>query len=150
MKSDLDELDKRILRELCTGIYSYDQLAQTCSVTRNTIYRRVDKLEKLHFISKKIMAIPDFAKLGLSAIIIGMDVAYRDIDKVIDTIKLHPDAKFLWRTYGEHQVMLVMVCAKGCEGGAIERLRQVLAKFDLAEMHISIGFAWEKIEFSPF
>jgi DNA-binding Lrp family transcriptional regulator len=150
MKSDLDELDKRILRELCTGIYSYDQLAQTCGVTRNTIYRRVDKLEKLHFISKKIMAIPDFATLGLSAIIIGMDLGYQDTNKVIDTIKLHPDAKFLWRTYGEHQTVLVMVCGKGCEGGAIDKLRQILAKFDLSKMHISIGFAWEKIEFSPF
>lgn len=150
MESNLDELDKRILHELCTGIYSYDQLAQACSVTRNTIYRRVNKLEKLHFISKKIMAIPDFAKLGLSAICIGMDVPYQNTDKVIDMIKMHPDAKFLWRTYGEHQVMVVMVCEKGCEGGAIEKLKQVLAKFDLAKMHISIGFAWEKIEFSPF
>jgi DNA-binding Lrp family transcriptional regulator len=150
MDSALDELDRRILHELCTGIYSYDQLAQACSVTRNTIYRRVNKMEKLHFISKMIMAIPDFAKLGLSAICIGMDVPYQNADKVIDMIKMHPDAKFLWRTYGEHQIMVVMVCGKGCEGGAIEKLKQVLAKFDLAKMHISIGFAWEKIEFSPF
>jgi DNA-binding Lrp family transcriptional regulator len=145
----LDELDKRILHELCTGIYSYEQIAEACKVTRNTIYRRVNKLEETHIIIKKVMAIPDFEKLGLSAICIGMDSA-KDIDKVIDRIKQHPHTKSLWRTFGEHQIVLVMVCEKGCEGGAIEKLRQTLAEFDIGKMDISIGFKWEKMDFSPF
>lgn len=150
MNSVLDELDKRILHEMCTGIHSYDQLAQACGVTRNTIYRRVNKLEGQHYISKKIMAIPDFEKLGLSAIMIGMDVASQDFDKVTNVVKLDPTVKFLWRSYGNHQMVLVMVCEKGCEGGAIESLRQALREFDVDKMHISIGFKWEKVEFSPF
>jgi hypothetical protein len=107
-------------------------------------------LEEAHLIIKKVMAIPDFEKLGLSAICIGMDSAAKDTDKVIDRIKRHPHTKSLWRTFGEHQIVLVMVCEKGCEGGAIEKLRQTLAEFDIGKMDISIGFKWEKMDFSPF
>jgi DNA-binding Lrp family transcriptional regulator len=145
----LDELDKRIIHELCTGIYSYDQLAQACKVTRNTIYRRVDRLEKAHVISKRIMAIPNFEKLGLSAICIGMDVAYEQMDNVIDIIKQQADTKFLWRTYGPHQLVLVMVCEKGCEGAAIAKLGKALVAFKIAKMDVSIGFVWEKMDFAP-
>jgi DNA-binding Lrp family transcriptional regulator len=126
------------------------QIAQACKVTRNTVYRRVNRLEEAHLIIKKVMAIPDFQKLGLSAICIGMDSAAKDTDEVIDRIKQHPDTKSLWRTFGDHQIVLVMVCEKGCEGGAIEKLRQTLTEFDTGKMHISIGFAWEKMDFSPF
>jgi DNA-binding Lrp family transcriptional regulator len=146
----LDELDKRILHELCTGIYSYDQLAHACNVTRNTIYRRVGRLEKAHAISKRVMAIPDFQKLGLSAICIGINVAYEHLEDVISIIKQQVDTKFLWRTYGIHQCVFVMACEKGCEGAAIAKLRQALVKFQIAEMHVSIGFIWEKMDFTPY
>jgi DNA-binding Lrp family transcriptional regulator len=146
----LDDLDKKILHEVCTGIHSYDQLAETLSVTRNTVYRRVNRLEEEHFITKKVMAVPDLGKLGFSAICIGMDSATKDTDNVIDRIKQLPETKSLWRTFGDHQIVLVMVCEKGCEGGAIEKLKQTLVEFEIGKMHISIGFAWEKMDFSPF
>jgi len=146
----LDELDKKILHELGSGIYSYDQLAQTCKVTRNTIYRRMNRLEEAHYIVKKIMAVPDLGKMGLSAICIGVDAAADDMNNIIDRIKQHPDTKTLWRTYGEHQIILVMICEKGCEGGAIEKLRESVKDFKIGKLHISIGYAWEKMDFSPF
>jgi DNA-binding Lrp family transcriptional regulator len=146
----LDELDKKLLHEMGSGIYSYDQLARICKVTRNTIYRRVKKLEDAHFIARKVMAIPDLGRMGLSAICIGMDCATKDTDNVIEKIRQLPDTKSLWRTYGDHQIVLVMVCEKGCEGGAIDKLKLSLMEYDVGKMHISIGYAWEKMDFSPF
>jgi DNA-binding Lrp family transcriptional regulator len=150
MEIVLDELDRRILHELCTGIYSYGQLAETCNVTRNTIYRRVDRLEKAHIISKKIMAIPNFEKLELSAICIGMDVAYEHLDNVIDIIKQLTETRCLWRAYGAHHIILLMGCEKGNEGMAIAKLRKALVKFKTAKLHVSIGFGWEKMDFAPY
>lgn len=42
----LDELDKKVLHEICSGINSYDDLAKILNVTRGTVYRRIEKLEK--------------------------------------------------------------------------------------------------------
>jgi len=58
-----DELDRKIVRYLCSGVYSYNELADLCNAGRNTIYRRIDKLEKIGIITKKIMAFPNFEKL---------------------------------------------------------------------------------------
>ncbi len=146
----LDELDKKIMHELCTGIHSYEDLAKTCNVTRGTIYRRIEKLERMHMISKKIMAIPNLQELNLTAICFGMNVAYEDLDKTIETIKTIPNVKFLWRTYGEHQIILIIVCEKGCEGDAITNLSKSISKYRIANFDISIGFRFEKIEYSPY
>jgi DNA-binding Lrp family transcriptional regulator len=56
-------------------------------VTRGTVYRRIEKLEKNNIIEKKIMAIPNFKVLNLSAICIGMQVAYEDTEKVTEALK---------------------------------------------------------------
>lgn len=149
MDTVLDELDKRILHELCTGIYSYDELARACNVTRNTIYRRVNRLEQLRIISRRIMAIPDFSKLGLSAILIGMDVNIADTDKIIEVVKQQPDVKFLWKTYGDHQIVALITCERGFEGPAITEFRKSVAKLGVNAMHISVGYEWGKINFVP-
>ena len=149
MSDILDELDKRILRELCTGISSYDDLAQACNVTRNTIYRRVNRLENLQVISRKIMAIPDFSKLGLSAVLVGLDFNPEENNKIMDAVEELPRVKLVWRTYGDHQLILIMTCEKGFEGQAIEELRNAVAKLGVNHMHISVGYEWGKINFVP-
>jgi DNA-binding Lrp family transcriptional regulator len=95
------------------------------------------------------MAIPDFSKLGLSAILIGMDVDVEDNDKVIEAVKQQPKVKFLWKTYGDHQVVVIMTCERGFEGQAITELRNSVAKLGVNAMHISVGYEWEKIDFVP-
>jgi DNA-binding Lrp family transcriptional regulator len=146
----LDELDKRILHELCSGTYSYEDLARACGVTRGTVYRRIENLEKMHVIAKKIMAIPDFERLNLSAICIGVDISYEFTEKAVEAIKALPDVKFLWRTYGEHQIIVVIVCEKGCEGRTITNLQKTISKFHTSMFHVSIGFRWDKTEFTPY
>lgn len=146
----LDELDKKVLHEICSGINSYDDLAKILNVTRGTVYRRIEKLEKNNVIEKKIMAIPNYKALELSAICIGMAVAYDDTEKVIEALCQLPHIKLLWKSYGVHNIVAVMVCDKGNEGDAITILRQLLSKFRTSEYHISIGFEWDKVDISPY
>ena len=146
----LDELDKKILHEICSGINSYDDLAKTLNVTRGTVYRRIEKLEKNNVIEKKIMAIPNFKVLNLSAIILGMEVAYDDTEKVIEALKQLPHIKLLWKCYGAHNLVAVLNCEKGSEGETITNLRQLLSKLKISAVHVSVGFEWEKVDISPY
>lgn len=152
MEYVLDELDKSILRELSTGIFSYAELAKTCNVTRNTIYRRVNRLENQGVISRKIMGFVDFSKLGLSAVIVGVDVNSEDIDKAIEMVKQQPKVNFIWRTYGSHHLVMVLTCESGYEGPTIDELRASVAKIGVKVSHIdiSVGYKWEKINFVPY
>jgi DNA-binding Lrp family transcriptional regulator len=150
MKIALDELDKNIMHHICKGIYSYRDLGRICHVERSTIYRRINRLENMHVISKKIMAIPDFTKLDLSALCIGMDVMQEDVDKAVDLLKEQPQVKFLWKTYGTHNVITVMICNKGEEGQSIFNLRKTLGKLKIQKFDISVGFSWEKVDFTPY
>jgi DNA-binding Lrp family transcriptional regulator len=146
----LDELDKKILHEVCNGIYSYDDLAKTLKVTRGTIYRRFERLEKTHVIEKKIMAIPNFKTLNLSAMTIGMETSYDDTDKVIEALKQLPSVKFLWECYGAHNVIAILVCEMGCEGSTINSIRQILSKHRTGDFHVSVGYNWQKVDVSPY
>jgi len=146
----LDELDKRLLHEIYSGIASYDDLAKTLKVTRGTVYRRIDKLEKEHAIRKRIMAIPEFDNLKLSAIIVGFHADYNDMDKVVEAIKTMSGLKLLWRTYGSHQVVAVLACEKGNEGETITELHKTLSELSTGQYDVSIGFEWEKVEISPY
>jgi DNA-binding Lrp family transcriptional regulator len=146
----LDELDKRLLHEICSGIASYDDLAKTLKVTRGTVYRRIDRLEKMHAIRKRIMAIPEFDNLNLSSIIVGFHAHYNDMDKVIEAIKTMSGLRILWRTYGSHQVVAVLACEKGNEGKTITELHKTLSELNTGQYDVSIGFEWEKMEISPY
>jgi DNA-binding Lrp family transcriptional regulator len=146
----LDELDKKLLHEICTGIHSYDDLAKMLKVTRNTVYRRTDKLEKMHVIRKRVMAIPEFRNLNLSATIVGFHVAYNDMDKVVEAIKTMSQLRLLWRAFGAHSVVAVLNCEKGNEGKTITELHKTLSEFRTTQYHISIGFQWEKVEIPPY
>jgi DNA-binding Lrp family transcriptional regulator len=146
----LDALDKGIIQSMSRGVYSYDELAEKLHVTRSTIYRRIDRLEKTDIISKRIMGVPDYTKLGLSAILIGIDIAHEDTAAAVDLLVKQNDIKLVWKTYGKHNLIVAIVCEKGCEGQAIFDLRERLAKLKVTGFDYSIGFSWEKVDFSPY
>ncbi len=150
LSASLDELDKKILHEICSGIHSYDDLAKILNVTRGTVYRRIEKLEKNNVIEKKIMAIPNYKILNLSAICIGMEVSYGDTEKVIEAVCQLPNIKLVWKCYGVHNIVAILSCEKGNEGETIANLRQLLSKFSTSAYHISIGFEWDKVDVSPY
>ena len=152
MKTDVDDLDRKIVRHICNGVYSYEELGKLCGASRNTIYRRIDKLEKLGIIDRRIMAFPNFGKLNLSAVIFGMNVSPKDIDKAINFLKRQHQVKFLWKTYGTHDIVFAIVCDKGDVGTCIYNLKSALQKLDIAtaKLDSSTSVSWEKIDLSPY
>jgi len=148
----LDELDKKIILHFSRGVYSYSELAEKCGVGRNTIYRRVNRLEAEDVIDKKVRAIPNFTKLNLSAICVMMDIAQSEASKVIGFLKNQAQVKLLWRTFGAYNLTTVIICSKGEEGRCISNLREILEKMKVTvnKFEASISFTWEKIDFAPF
>ncbi|MFQ5836947.1 MAG: Lrp/AsnC family transcriptional regulator [Candidatus Bathyarchaeia archaeon] len=152
MKIDLDEIDRKILHYVCSGIHSYTELGKLCRVGRNTIYRRVDRLEKMGAIKKLVMAVPDYDKLNLAAVNIGLNVRQIETDKAVEILKRLPRVKFLWKTYGTHSITMVVFCEKDKIGEDIFNLKISLEKegIDAHHMDVSTSFSWEKMDFSPY
>jgi DNA-binding Lrp family transcriptional regulator len=146
----IDDLDKKIIQEMGKGINSYEALAQKCNVTRSTIYRRVNKLEETKIISRQTRVIPDFEKLGRIALAVGINVAQKDEQKIIDALKNCDEIKMIWRTYGSHNLILIIICSKGDEGNKINKLRAILEEFTVESADICVGFGWEKMDMTPF
>jgi DNA-binding Lrp family transcriptional regulator len=146
----IDELDKKIIQEMGKGINSYDSLAQKCNVTRSTIYRRVTKLEETKVISRQTRVVPDFEKLNRIALAMGISVAQKDEQKIIDALKKSEDIKMMWRTYGAHNLILITFCNKGDEGNKINKLRAILEEYPVKSIDICVGFGWEKMDLTPF
>jgi DNA-binding Lrp family transcriptional regulator len=152
LKYETDELDRKIILQFSKGVYSYSELAEKCGVGRNTVYRRVGKLEAENIIDKKIRALPNFTRLNLSAICVMMDVAQSEVERVIGFLGRQSQVKFLWRTFGTYNITTVIICDKGEEGRCISSLREVLEKMHIAlnKFEAAISYTWEKIDFSPY
>lgn len=148
--ASIDELDKKIIQEMGRGINSYDSLAQKCHVTRSTIYRRVNKLEETKVIIRQTRVVPDFEKLDRIALTVGISVAQKDEQKVVDALKKCADIKIMWRTYGAHNLILITFCSKGEEGNTISKLRAILEEYPVKSIDICVGFSWEKMDVTPF
>jgi len=146
----LDDLNKKILHEICSGIYSYDDLAKKLNVTRSTIYRRIENLEKENLITKKIMAIPNLDKLNLSAILVAVTAAYDEVSQCIQHLKELTSTNLLYRCYGAHQAYATLFCQKGDEAQTIEKIQIALKDQKTISYVISVGFRLEKIDFAPF
>lgn len=152
MAAPVDDLDRKIVRHICSGVYSYNELAKLCNVGRNTVYRRIDKLEKMGIITRRIMAFPDFGKLNLSAVIMGMDVNPADLERTAEFLKRQHQVKFLWKTYGSHDLVFAIICDKGDVGTCIYNLRQALEKLNIQQTRLdaSTSVSWEKIDLCPY
>jgi DNA-binding Lrp family transcriptional regulator len=152
MKYETDELDRKIILQFSKGVYSYSELAEKCGVGRNTVYKRVNRLEAENIIDKKIRALPNFTRLNLSAICVMIDVAQSEVEKVIGFLRRQSQVKFLWRTFGTYNITSVIICDKGDEGKCISNLREALEKMNIAlnKFEAAISYTWEKIDFSPY
>lgn len=146
-KIPLDELDRRILKYLSEGLYSYEELAKLCKVGRNTVYRRIVKLEEEGVIKRVIMAIPDFSKIGFSAVLIGMNLSPKDIDKVIPFLKVQHQVKLLWRTFGHYDIVATILCDRSDVGTCIYNFRKALEDLNVSvnNFETSISITWEKM-----
>ncbi len=146
----LDELDRKIVQCLSLGTSSYEELAQTCSVTRNTIYRRIAALENEGIIENTLRCIINFKQMDITPVIIGARVLENNHEKAVYLLTNNKNVKFLWQTYGDHNISLVAFCTKGKEGAIIQDIRSILEGLGAEHICSSIGFTWEKMSFSPF
>lgn len=148
-REKLDELDFKIIRHICSGIHSYDELAELCNVGRNTVYRRVSKLERMGVITRVVMAVPNFEKLNIVAVIGGINLNFQDIEKVVNILKKHPGIMLVCKTYGEHDLVFILLCRREDVGSCILKLRKTLEdlKVQISTFDISISISWDKLEF---
>jgi DNA-binding Lrp family transcriptional regulator len=146
----LDELDKRIVQLLSVGISSYEDLARECKVTRNTVYRRMNILEKNGVIQKITRCVPNYEKLGVVAVFVAAEIAAADQKKALASIKADAGIKLLWRAYGNHNIVSIAFCNKGEEGQTIHRIKSILEGLNATKIKASVGYVWEKIDLTPF
>lgn len=147
----IDDLDQKIVRYLCEGVHSYSELGKICNVGRNTIYRRVDKLERMGIITKRTAALPNFDKLNLSAVLIGMDLNLEDMAKAVSFLRKQHRVKLLWTTYGAHDLIFIVLCNKEDVGTCILNLKKSLKKVNITptKFDVSVSISWEKIYLCP-
>lgn len=146
----LDPLDRKIIQFLSSGTSSYEELARTCNVTRNTVYRRIAALENKGIIRNTLSCVVNLEQMDITPVIIGVKISQTNLDKVINLLSTNRSVRFLWRTYGDHNLTLVAFCAKGREGEIIQGIRGILEELNAERICISIGFVWEKMNYSPF
>jgi DNA-binding Lrp family transcriptional regulator len=145
-----DELDKKIIQHLSVGTSSYEELAHQCNVTRNTVYRRISLLQEKGVIKNTLQCIVNLEQMNITAINIGAKMLQLNQDKAVKQLSNNKNVKLLWRTYGDHNLMLVAFASKGCEGQTIQELKTVLEDLGAEHLCVSVGYCWEKTDFSPF
>jgi DNA-binding Lrp family transcriptional regulator len=146
----LDELNMKIIQEMAKGIGSYEELAQRCGVTRSTVYRRVVNLEKEKVITRQIRIALDFEKLRRVVINFGINVEPKNEERAVATLIKLANVKMLWRTYGAHNLVLIVFCDKGEEGKVIDELRHIFEELNVTSFESCVGFSWEKNDMTPF
>jgi len=146
----IDDLDKRILQILGNGANSYEEIAQLCNVTRNTVYRRISSLENRGVIKNTISCIINLAKIDIIPIIIGAKIEEQRRDKILNLLAINNGVRFLWKTFGDHNISMVAFCSKGEEGDLIHEIKGLLEEYRATNICVSVGFEWEKMNYSPF
>jgi DNA-binding Lrp family transcriptional regulator len=145
----IDDLDKRIIPYLSLGTNSYQELARACNVTRNSIYRRIAALENRGIIKNTLHCVVNLELMDITPVNIGVRIKQTYLDKAISLLKINKNVRFLWRTYGGHNLTLVAFCPKGQEGKIIQDIRAVLEGLN-ADTHMCIcGFRMGKNELFP-
>ena len=110
------------------------------------------KLENIDVVHRRIMAFPNYEKLKRVAIIFGVNVPPNSIDKVVAFLKNRDDVKFLWKTYGTHDMIFIIVCDNDNIGNSINDLRKSLEQLEVSTIHLdsSTSISWDKIELNPY
>ncbi len=147
----LDNLDKRILQQLSVGTSSYEELARTCDVTRNTVYRRIHTLEDKGIIKNTNGCTINLDQLDLTPIIVGVKIPRSEQEKALNLLAVKADIKFIWKTYGDYDMTIVAFCPKGNEGEIIQDIKATLEELNsTTQTSVSVGYLWEKADLTPF
>ncbi len=146
----VDDLDKKIIQQLSVGTSSYEELSHLCNVTRNTVYRRIASLENKGIIKNTLHCIVNLEQMDITTVNIGVQIPQISVDRAINLLSINKNVKFLWRSYGDHNLVLVAFCDKGREGIVIQEIKSMLEELNATHFSVSVGFVWEKMNYSPF
>jgi DNA-binding Lrp family transcriptional regulator len=143
-------LDKKILRNLSVGTSSYEELARTCNVSRNTVYRRIAALESKGIIKNIIQCSINLEQLDITPITIGAKILQSEQEKAVRLLAVNRNVRLLMRTYGDSNVTMIVFCSKGKEGEIIQRMNLILEECNATCVNVSVGISWEKMDLTPF
>ena len=142
----LDDLDKKILQHLSIGICSYEDLANQCKVTRNTVYRRIALLEEKGIIKNTISCIINLDQLDIIPISIYVKINSSEINNACKVLASYKSVRLLFRSFGDHNLNIIAFSQKGNEGKIIQTINRILEDFTVTDIKVSVGFIWEKID----
>nr|AGF93048.1 hypothetical protein FLSS-8_0018 [uncultured organism] len=138
----------KIICHFCQGFKSYQDIADDLDVSRNTVYRRVNRLRDENILREEVHALPDLSELGLTTIIIGLSLNMNNLEKAIDLFNKESNVKAIWETYGKHDLISIIISEKEKVG---ENIRNIKKKFQESEVKVkdfdvSTAISCEKLD----
>jgi Lrp/AsnC family transcriptional regulator len=146
MKTEIDEIDRRILAELQRdGTLSADHLSERVSLSRNACWRRLRRLEHDRFITGRV-ALVDADKVGVGlSVFILVRTSRHETDwlaKFRAAVVSFPEITGVYRMSGDLDYVLR---ARVSDVKAYDRLYQrLIAKVPLSD--VSASFVMEEIK----
>ncbi|HID80277.1 MAG TPA: Lrp/AsnC family transcriptional regulator [Ignisphaera sp.] len=137
MAETLDELDYDILRILAKNCNkSAREIAKELNKSPTTIVLRLRKLRHLGIV-RSCKAEIDYAKIGYDLIVIlQLAVEYREVDKVVQTLRQMPQVRQVFVTVGTYNIFAIAMFRTLRELNSF--ILNTLSKFNVRDMSISI------------
>jgi DNA-binding Lrp family transcriptional regulator len=146
----LDHVDKQILHHFSQGTASYQELSRQCNVSRNTIYRRLKALEEKGVVRSTTLAIIDYQAINIRVIGVAINVSQKLQDELINRLKGYNRIKFLYKSFGVHNVLALAYCEDQQVGETISNIKLILESYGAAKYDIDVSLSCEKADPTPF
>jgi len=88
--------------------------------------------------------------MEITPVAIGVRILPSKQDEAVSLLSTNDNVRFLWRTYGDNDLVVVAFCDRGREGEIIQDIRASLETLKAERIDVSVGFTWEKMNCSPF
>lgn len=152
-EGELDEKDKELLKFLCRDrSLSYSEIADRMGISRSTVYRRLKSLKGRGVIDKKDVSIPDFDRLDISTLWVGIRTPISDVDTAAEVLEEMERTKMVFTSYGEYDIYFLAVAEpeKGRELLSSARERLFEAGVEVQEVNVNEMKEWRKLDLVPY
>ncbi len=148
---DLDKIDKKIIQYTCEGFYSHSELSDKIGVSRTTIYRRINELKEKKILKEGSMAKPNYNKIKLSLITLGLNVPTKHQEKTLKYLEQKEKVKLLWESFGKHNIKAIIQSEDNEKVKHTRKIKQNLKKQNIKidNIEISHGDTPRKINLTP-